>query len=534
MAKSNLASILLEEGFNDSFSLDEVANEGGKLSIKSIGSTDFFGKATAVANYIGSTYKDICSVVIIANAGIDTSVLMMSSCLLGIPHVVLFPELSVKAIVTRFSFFTNPLVLCDCSIDKALRNAGVTAPIESVQACIAASQSFSHADLAFRLETDWLFSLFTSGSTGNPKCIDHSKKGYLRYAAKTCVEYFGLSDKSVVLCASDAGWINGHTYSLYGPIMTGANSIVLKDPMILANPVYLQEILSKLKPTVLYLPVTLAKIIRSFDSLLDSIDSESIKVVGTMGEPLAAEVSKWLFRKFLPESPIVNTYFQTETGGILLANRWNDPVTEESHGSVGLTNQEIFRCLDRQKADSEDFELVVNNLWDGVYKCCRTIEDGSIVKIDAKAPYRLYDIAKVKGEYIYIGGRTDDTIKLSGRRYSSGELESSLLTISEILEVAVTKDTSENRLMIFLTLKDEVSSVSDSQIIAAFRNNLGSQPIPFRVLVCKSLPKTRSGKILRKALRAMIDGCSLKGQDYSTLINPESLVEISELIQEHL
>ena len=159
--------------------------------------------------------------------------------------------------------------------------------------------------------------MFTSGSTGQPKGITHGTGGYLLYTKLTCAKQFGMSESSIVLTASDAGWINGHTYSLFGPLSMGATTILVEKPISLIDSSLFNKIL-KLKVNIIYLPVTLIRLIKSFTPNI-KINKKHIKAIGSMGEPLAPTVAEWYAKNFAKNknSAVVNTYFQTETGGII-------------------------------------------------------------------------------------------------------------------------------------------------------------------------------------------------------------------------
>ena len=158
-----------------------------------------------------------------------------------------------------------------------------------------------------------------------PKGIVHSSAGYFLYSKYTSAKQFGMKKNSIVLTASDAGWINGHTYSLFSPLALGATTILLEKPMKLINYIFLEKIIKKFKVSILYLPVTLIRLIKSITPENKKIYNHNIKALGSMGEPLAGSVADWFSKLFFIKSkPIVNTYFQTETGGIIASPKYNE------------------------------------------------------------------------------------------------------------------------------------------------------------------------------------------------------------------
>ena len=165
---------------------------------------------------------------------------------------------------------------------------------------------------------DLLFTLFTSGSTGKPKGINHSVAGYLVYSKYSIDNFFNLDSESNILTATDAGWINGHTYALYGPLLANSKITLIEDLTKLSNPDFLYRVISTLKVTHFYASVTLLRLIKL--NAKKSLNVSNLNRIGSCGEPLAHDVGKWALNYFNPKSKvIINTYFQTETGGVLTA-----------------------------------------------------------------------------------------------------------------------------------------------------------------------------------------------------------------------
>ena len=244
-----------------------------------------------------------------------------------------------------------------------------------------------------------LFTLFTSGSTGVPKGITHSTGGYLLYSKLTCQNQFGINENSVVLTASDAGWINGHTYSLFGPLSLGSTTILIEKPISLIDIKLFKKILS-LKTSVIYLPVTLIRLIKSLNKNF-TINKRYIKTLGSMGEPLAPSVAEWFSNKFLKKDrAVVNTYFQTETGGIICSPRYNQNTNQAPHGSVGQPFSEYIKINKLEKTKVKEIKII--SPWPGMMK---NVINGKIEWSkywDKNNNFRLFDLAtKRKKKCIY-------------------------------------------------------------------------------------------------------------------------------------
>ena len=238
-----------------------------------------------------------------------------------------------------------------------------------------------------------------------PKGITHSTGGYLLYSKLTCQNQFGINENSVVLTASDAGWINGHTYSLFGPLSLGSTTILIEKPISLIDIKLFKKILS-LKTSVIYLPVTLIRLIKSLNKNF-TINKRYIKTLGSMGEPLAPSVAEWFSNKFLKkDKEVVNTYFQTETGGIICSPRYNQNTNQAAHGSVGQPFSEYIKINKLEKTKVKEIKII--SPWPGMMK---NVINGKIEwnkYWDNKGNFRMFDLATIKKNNIYIHGRNDD------------------------------------------------------------------------------------------------------------------------------
>ncbi len=341
----------------------------------------------------------------------------------------------------------------------------------------------------------------------------------------TCGDRFGMNSMSIVLTASDAGWINGHTYSLFGPLIFGATTILLEKPINLINIDLIKKII-KLRTTIIYLPVTLIRLIKSTNPNL-KINKKNISAIGSMGEPLAPTIAKWFAKVFKNKnSSVVNTYFQTETGGIICAPKFNTTQKKAPHGSVGETINDFIKLnnLDQKKLR----EIKILTPWPGMMKNIINGKKEWDKYWDEKGNFKLFDLATKKKNNVYIHGRNDDVINIRGHRIGSEEIESIILSINGITECcAITlNDKLEGaKIYLFVVSNNKFDSKIEKKIIS----NFGSFALPKKIFYVKDIPKTRSGKILRRLLRNLVESPDLKNiGDTSTILNIKSLNKIKK------
>jgi acetyl-CoA synthetase len=389
----------------------------------------------------------------------------------------------------------------------------------------------------FKKSNHPLFVLFTSGSTGDPKGIIHSTGGYFVFTKLTCKKQFGMNNNSVVLTASDAGWINGHTYALFGPLSFGATTVILEKPLSLLNENLIKDVLHELKVNILYLPVTIIRILKSIYKNRQFIKNNLI-AIGSMGEPLAKDVAKWFSYSFSNSNlPIVNTYFQTETGGIISSPKYNSKNIKKTFGTVGRTTTSYIelninfnkKILNKKKKFLK--EITIKTPWPG---CMIGIVNGTKMfnkYWNNSRDFKLFDVGFLnKDKFLEIVGRSDDVINIRGHRVGSGEIESELIKISGISEVCAigSKDELEgNRLVIFFSKTNKKRKQNFTKNINKLLSNIfGNYLLPKHIIELSSLPKTKSGKILRRVLKNLIENPnSNQIGDTSTILDSQIIVE---------
>ncbi len=464
--------------------------------------------------------KKIKKVMIHSSASIDSAVSMLSCIRAGIFFSVIFEELPENAISTRIKLFKPDIFITKkkgiyLNLKKKYKNNLKILNFEQLK---KKNNKLVKKNVAVDSNRDF-FCLFTSGSTGEPKGVVHSYGGYSVFTKFTCKKQFGMNKNSTVLTASDAGWINGHTYSLFGPLLFGATTILCEKPLILLNLKTFKKILN-LGVDILYLPVTLIRLMKTISKSIN-FKSKKIKTIGSMGEPLAPSIGTWYAKNFKNnKSAIVNTYFQTETGGIIFSPKHTDTSDKKPHGSVGniLTKSLQYNKLSKVKKK----EVLITQPWPGCMKKLLNRKKEWDKYWTKDKNFRMFDLATEKNNTVYIHGRIDDVINIRGHRIGSEELESVVLknkNISECCAVSSPDIIEGNIFYLFVVSKNEKI---DNNINNLINSVFGSFALPKKIYYLPELPKTRSGKILRRLLRNLLNKEKNIG-DISTMLNPNIL-----------
>ena len=481
-----------------------------------------------------------------SSANLCSAISMLACAKLGITHCVIFNELSYEAIKIRCELIKCKIIITSANENDVMKKIiplkkKLKIKILRFSKNCRGNLSISYDKLLenrnFKLKHNYSriksnkpsFILFTSGSTGAPKGIVHSTGGYLVYTKYTCKKKFNISINSVILTASDAGWINGHTYALYGPLSIGATTILLEKPITLLSDKILTNILSSLKVNILYLPVTLIRLIRSINNQPKS-RFNNLKLLGSMGEPLSKYIGSWFSKHYSSKKlQIINTYFQTETGGIISSPSYRDKLSDVPIGTVGKPITKKLGLFIDSKKNNEKAEIKIKYPWPGCM--IDVINNRDLFKEywDNNKNFRLFDFASYdKKKNLLIHGRIDDIINIRGHRIGSAEIESILLKsnkIKEVCAVGIDSYLAGKELIIFLVPnnKKKIISLVEDLII----KNFGSFALPQEIILLSELPKTRSGKILRRVLRDLyLNPKKKKIGDLSTILNKDIINEI--------
>ncbi|WP_338771321.1 acetate--CoA ligase [Massilia sp. METH4] len=394
-----------------------------------------------------------------------------------------------------------------------------------------------------------LFILYTSGSTGTPKGVQHSTGGYLLWAALTMKWTFDLKPDDVYWCTADIGWVTGHTYIAYGPTAVGATQLIFEGVPTFPHAGRFWENVQKHKVTIFYTaPTAIRSLIKASDAdekvHPKSYDLSSLRLLGTVGEPINPEAWMWYYRNVGREQcPIVDTFWQTETGGHMITPL--PGATPMVPGSCTLSLPGIMAAIvDESGADVPNGQggiLVVKRPWPSMI---RTIWNNperfkaGYFPEELGGKYYLAGDGAIRNKdtgYFTITGRIDDVLNVSGHRMGTMEIESALVANSLVAEAAVVgkpDDTTGESICAFVVLKQPRPTGEEAKRIAAeLRTWVGKEigPIakPKEIRFGDNLPKTRSGKIMRRLLRVLAKGESIT-QDVSTLENPAILEQLKE------
>lgn len=378
-----------------------------------------------------------------------------------------------------------------------------------------------------------LFILYTSGSTGKPKGVLHTTGGYLVYAATTFREIFDLRQDDVYWCTADVGWITGHSYLLYGPLANGTTTVMFEGVPQYPTWARIGQIVDKHDVTILYTaPTAIRAMMREGDAFVRESDRSSLRLLGSVGEPINPEAWSWYYNVVGEgRCPIVDTWWQTETGGILIS-----PIP----GAIALkpgSATKPFYGVQPAIVDSEgnilegacEGNLVMLNSWPGQM---RTIYGDHQRFIEAY--FSTYDGMYFTGDgarrdadgYYWITGRVDDVLNVSGHRLGTAEIESALVAHSAVAEAAVVgmpHDIKGQGICAYVTLQADVAPTDQlrKELHDWVRREIGPIATPDAIHWAPALPKTRSGKIMRRILRKIAANELDTLGDISTLADPE-------------
>ncbi len=383
---------------------------------------------------------------------------------------------------------------------------------------------------------DPLFILYTSGSTGKPKGVLHTTAGYLVYTASTFANIFDIREDDVYWCTADVGWVTGHSYSLYGPLANGATTVMFEGVPQYPDWSRFGQVVDKHGVTILYTaPTAIRAIMREGDAPMLATSRKSLRLLGSVGEPINPEAWEWYHRVVGDgRCPIVDTWWQTETGGVLISPL--PGATALKPGSATLpyfgVRPAIVDNEGKQLDGACEGNLVILDSWPGqmrsVYGDHQRFID-TYFKTFAGV-YTTGDGAKRDADgYYWITGRVDDVLNVSGHRMGTAEVESALVSHPAIAEAAVVgfpHDIKGQGIFAYVTLQagSEPSEELRKALVAHVRTEIGPIAAPDMIQWAPGLPKTRSGKIMRRILRKIaaneFDGLG----DISTLADP-SVVE---------
>jgi len=384
-----------------------------------------------------------------------------------------------------------------------------------------------------------LFILHTSGTTGKPKGVVHSTGGYLTHIYATAKWVFNFNQQDVLFCTADIGWVTGHSYVVYAPLMHGVTEIMYEGTADYPNPDRYWSIIEKYGITILYTtPTALRMYMKYGNEIPNSFNLSTLRLLGTAGEPINPEVWMWYFKIIGKEKcPIVDTWWQTETGGIMISYCPGIDIMPMKPGSaifpvpgvdLAVVNEEGNTLPQNQKG-----YLVIRKPWPGMLMTLWNDDDKYKNNYWKKNYYFTGDYATIDDEfYFWLLGRSDDVIKMSGHRLGTIELESTFISHESVAEAAVTSKPDKIKgesIIAFLVLKKGFveSDQIRKEIIEHVRNNIGAIATPKEIYFVNKLPKTRSGKIMRRLLKSIVSGLTIG--DTTTLEDGTSVEEIQKI-----
>lgn len=504
---------------------------------------------------------------------IEAVIAMLACARIGAVHSVIFGGFSPNAIADRVNDCAARLVITSdegrrggqtvplkANVDKAL-SGGVCPTVETVimyrltgaevawtkgrdviwQDLVATQTAECPAEPM--AAEDPLFILYTSGSTGQPKGVLHTTGGYMVYAALTHETIFDIQPDDVYWCAADVGWITGHSYIVYGPLANATSSVLFEGVPTSPTSGRVGEIIDKYGVTILYTAPTLIRALmaRSSEAIGTSLRT-SLRLLGSVGEPINPEAWQWYFQEMgLGQAPIVDTWWQTETGGIMMTPL--PGVCDMKPGSTMLPFFGVAPGLmdgEGQWVDGNNVEgsLVLTQSWPGQARTVWGDHERFIQTYFSTFPgvYFTGDGARrdEDGHY-WITGRVDDVLNVSGHRLGTAEIESALVAheaVAEAAVVGVPHDLKGQAIYVFVTLNSGVTACAElvTTLRQWVRQELSPIATPDVIQWASGLPKTRSGKIMRRILRKIAVGEYDSLGDTSTLAEPSV---VDSLIKDH-
>ncbi len=500
----------------------------------------------------------------------EAAVAMLACARIGAVHSVVFAGFSPDAIASRIADCGSKLVITASAgqrggrwlplkahVDDALKQKG-TYTVETVLVVrhgpdappmqmprdrwydvVVDGQSAEHAAAPMNAE-DPLFILYTSGSTGKPKGVLHTSAGYLLHAAFTHEAVFDLREDDVYWCTADVGWITGHSYGVYGPLCNGATTLLFEGVPNYPDFSRFWRVVDKHQVSIFYTaPTAIRALMREGEAPVQASSRKSLRLLGTVGEPINPEAWTW-YHRVVGEGrcPVVDTWWQTETGGMLIAPL--PAATALKPGSATLPLFGVHPAL----VDAEGNEihgagegnLVLRDSWPGQMRSVYGDHARFFETYFSTYPgsYFTGDGARRDQDgYYWITGRVDDVLNVSGHRLGTAEIESALVAHPDVAEAAVVgapHDIKGQGIYVFVTLKAgrEHSVELGKALIQHVREHLSPIATPDWLQWAPGLPKTRSGKIMRRILRKIAENQPEALGDISTLADPSVVAHLVE------
>jgi len=500
----------------------------------------------------------------------ETAVAMLACARIGAVHSVVFGGFSAEALSSRIQNGNSRVVI---TADQGLR-AGKQIPLkQNVDEAIAAHGAGTvesvivvrrtGADIAWTESRDcWydqlvahqskecppeemsaedpLFILYTSGSTGAPKGVVHTTGGYLVYASLTHQYAFDYHEGEIYWCTADFGWITGHSYILYGPLSNGATSLIFEGVPTYPSSARLGQIVDKHQVNILYTaPTAIRALMADGEQPLQSSSRRSLRILASVGEPINPQAWEWYYHQFgESRCPVVDTWWQTETGGVLIC-----PLPGATNLKPGSATLPFFgiqpAMVDNEGAildGATEGNLVILDSWPGQMRTIFGDHERFVQTYFStfKGAYFTGDGARRDEDgYYWITGRVDDVLNVSGHRMGTAEIESSLVAHPKVAEAAVVgfpHHLKGQGIFVYVTLNpgEEPREELRKELVNWVRKDIGAIASPDIIQWTQDLPKTRSGKIMRRILRKIAANELDSLGDTSTLANPSVVDDLIE------
>ncbi|MFA7440337.1 MAG: acetate--CoA ligase [Sphingomonadaceae bacterium] len=498
----------------------------------------------------------------------EAAIAMLACSRIGAIHSIVFGGFSPDSLANRIADCDSRLVITadeglrggrtvplKANVDEAL--SGVHVHCESVQHVVVVSRTgkdvpmragrdICYADLVARQAADCppeemnaedpLFILYTSGSTGKPKGVLHTTGGYLVWATLTFQKIFDHRPDEIFWCAADVGWVTGHSYVVYGPLANGATTLMYEGVPNYPDHSRFWQIVDKYKVNIFYAaPTAIRALMREGDAWVKKTSRKSLRLLGSVGEPINPEAWEWYYRVVGDSRcPIVDTWWQTETGGAMIS-----PLPGATDLKPGAASWPMFgvvpKIVDQEGKVLEgeaEGNLVLTTSWPGQM---RTVWGDHARFFETyfttfKGTYFTGDGCRRDADgYYWITGRVDDVINVSGHRMGTAEIESALVSHAKVAEAAVVgmpHDIKGQGIYAFVTLNSGEAATEElaNELRQWVRREIGPIASPDALQFAPGLPKTRSGKIMRRILRKIAENQTENLGDISTLADP-SVVE---------
>jgi acetyl-CoA synthetase len=393
---------------------------------------------------------------------------------------------------------------------------------------------------------DPLFILYTSGSTGKPKGVVHGQAGYLLHTSLSHKYVFDLQDQDIYWCTADIGWITGHSYVIYGPLCNGATTLMYEGAPTYPDAGRFWHIIDKFKVSIFYTaPTAIRTLIRFGTDIPHKYSLASLRILGTVGEPINPEAWMWYYENIGKENlPIVDTWWQTETGGVMITPLPFSHTLKPGSATFPFFGVEpiILRDDGTECDHNEGGSLCIKKPWPGIMLTTWNDHPRFVNNYFKKFKdvYFTGDgaVEDEDGDF-WLLGRIDDVVNVSGHRIGTAEVESALVshhTVAEAAVVPIPHDVKGSQLFAFISLVDNVEPNSQLEQVLkdCVRTLIGPIAVPEKVQFTKILPKTRSGKIMRRILKAIAEKNFNQIGDTSTLADPQALNDLIDKIKKEI